>query len=262
MEYLIDCFFILVLLAFNLFGTKRRRRRNKGLFDFGGGGSMGGANTILALGGLALGGYILFKYGGSFEDAAESTVKALSDTGDWIADGSCWAQEQLGIGSCGEGKERNKLIDLGAGAAAGGAIGAKALQRRQRRLRERKLNNKPSSGGSKNLDRMIDDAIRTGKGGKSLDSMIDDAIKGGRQISSGQTMDPISRVIKSNPLEQFGKWLGEIFEYKPSALEEALKGKNPFDAITEGLKGGSRVRVRSSTISPIDYDYFVYDDSI
>lgn len=99
---------------FGLGATKKRRSSS------GGGGKM--LDTVLAIGALgAIGvvGYFVLRSGkgvdealDSFGDAVKSTIDAASSGGDWIADGSYWLQDKLGIGNTpgGRGEEKN-IID-------------------------------------------------------------------------------------------------------------------------------------------------------
>lgn len=96
-------------------GTTKKRRSSSG-----GGGKM--LDTVLAvgaIGGIAVVGYFVLRSGkgvdealDSFGDAVKSTIDAASSGGDWIADGSYWLQDKLGIGNTpgGRGEEKN-IID-------------------------------------------------------------------------------------------------------------------------------------------------------
>ncbi len=102
-------------MAFSLFGKPKRRRRSRG----GGGlrfGSGGGdaALAIVALGGVGIVGYFVLMGSGTIKQFLKNATDSLNSSGDWLGDGSCWIQKQLGVGACGEGHGLSKKFhDLG-----------------------------------------------------------------------------------------------------------------------------------------------------
>ena len=102
-------FMIFLILAWNLFGTTRRRSRSSGFKG------LDTVITIAAVGALGFGAYFVLRSGkgveeglDSFGDALKSFTDAGNSTGDWIGDRSYDIQRALGIGS--GGSEETSII--------------------------------------------------------------------------------------------------------------------------------------------------------